>query len=115
MICVSLIFMHQLLERLLGKRGIKDPIDLTAEERIWFDQQQKILSKDELTIGDIKEFCKTMTKVIESKWADLNLDQSKKAELIPYHSIYTTLLGAIDSPKVAREAAELNLTNILNT
>lgn len=107
--------MHQLLERLLGKRGIKDPIELSTEERTWFDQQQLILNKDELSVGDIKQFCKTQIKIIESKWADLNLDQSKKAELIPHHSIYTTLLGAIDSPKVAREAAELQLMNMLNT
>lgn len=105
--------MHQLLEKLLGKRGIKDPIELSTEERVWFDQQQLVLNKDELSVEDIKQFCKTQIKMIEAKWTDLNISQSTKAEWIPHHTIYTTLLVAIDSPKIAREAAELQLIQML--
>ena len=32
------------------------------------DKPIKILSKEELTLEDIKEFCKTQCEIIEGKW-----------------------------------------------
>jgi hypothetical protein len=105
--------MHSLLDKLFTKRGIKDANDLKPEEKVIFDNWRLILDKEELTIADVKEFCKTQVELIENKWHDYNLEQSKKAELIPYHTIYKTLLLAIDSPKSAREALEKQLTEFL--
>jgi hypothetical protein len=105
--------MHSLLDKLFAKRGIKDANDLKPEEKVIFDNWRLILDKEELTIADVKEFCKTQVELIENKWCDYNLEQSKKAELISYHTIYKTLLLAIDSPKSAREALEKQLTEFL--
>lgn len=109
--------MHQLLEKIFKKRGIKSFNDLDNEpnsdgspnERQTFENWNKILSKDELTTADIKEFCSSQISVIEGKWKDLTVSNEKKAELIPYHTVYKALLVAIDAPKVAREQLQKQL------
>lgn len=105
--------MHGLLTKLLRKRGIESIEELDAEEVKTFQEWQAVLSKEELTIKDIKDFCQTQVDMIENKWTDLNLEQTKKAELIPYHTVYKTLLRAIDSPKAIREALEKNLIQLI--
>lgn len=106
--------MKSILHKLLERRGIESIDKLDKEERQTFDDWDKILSKEELTIEDIKQFCKAQIEVIEGKWKDLNVDNSKKAELIPYHTVYKTFLLAIDSPQSARESLEKNLNQLLN-
>lgn len=98
--------MHGLLARLLQRKGINSLEELDKEEKITFDNYQKILSKKELTIEDLKLFLESQVGVIEGKWKDLNLEQSKKAEMIPYHTTYKTILQAIGSPQSEREALE---------
>lgn len=102
----------QLLTKLLHKRGIKGADELTTEERVQWDQWQGVLSKEELTIVDLKEFCKTQIEIIKGKWKDFNSEEKRKAELIPYFTVYDTILAAIDSPKVAREALERQLMQL---
>ena len=104
--------MHPLLQTLLGKRGIETVNELDMDEKAQYDQWEKILSKEELTIEDVKQFCKSQVEVIEGKWKDLNVENTKKAELIPYHTVYKTLLSAIDSPRSARESLEQQLINL---
>lgn len=107
--------LNRLLSKILEKRGIKSVNELTPEEYGTFEQWQAILSKDTLTTEDIKEFCQNNIDVIESKWRDLNIDQSKKAELIPYHTVYKTLLAAIDSPNAERMALENQLNQLIES
>ena len=109
-----------LLEKFLNKRGVKDPEELdntpmpdgSLTERQTFDNWRAILSKDELTLEDIKHFCERQIAVIEGKWADLNIEQARKAEMIPIHTVYKALLLAIDSPRSAREALEQQLEQL---
>ena len=105
--------MHQILEKLLGKRGIKSLDELNKEEQETFEKWQAVLSKEELTTSDIKTFCQVQINMIEAKWSDLNVDKDKKAEWIPYHTVYKLLLTAIDSPRMAREAVEKNLIQLI--
>ena len=105
--------MHNILSKLLAKRGIKDVTELDKEERIQFEVWHGILSKENLTLEDIKNFCQAQIEVIEGKWKDFNIKQSKKAEWIPYHTVYSTLLLAIESPKVAREGLEKQLLELI--
>jgi len=106
--------MHNLISDLFKKRGIKDVTELSEEEKNDFKNWQAILSKEELTIEDIKKFCQTQCDVIKGKWQDYNTRSEEKAELIPYFTVYNTLLAAIDSPKVAREALEKQLVELIN-
>lgn len=105
--------MHKLLEKLFHKRGIKDFNELDQEEKQTFENWQSILSKEELTLSDVKEFCQVQLDVIEGKWKDYNIDNTKKAELIPYHTCYKTLFLAIGSPRSARENLEKTLIQLL--
>lgn len=106
--------MNSLIGKLLQKRGIKDPTKLDEEEKKTFEQWQLILNKEELTTKDITAFIRTQIGIIENKWKDLDISTEKKAELIPYHVVYKTLLAAIESPVYAREALEIQLNQLLN-
>ena len=106
--------MHGLIEKLLNRRGIKNPEELDKEEKQTFESWQLVLNKDELTTKDIVTFCRGQISVIENKWKDLETLNVKKAELIPYHVVYKTLLAAIESPRSAREALETHLNQLLN-
>jgi len=105
--------MPDILNRLLQKRGIKSVDDLDKDEKKQFEEWRATLTKDELSTEDIKDFCRRQIDLIEAKWSNLDLEQIKKAELIPYHTIYSLLLKVIDSPKEARDALEKNLTQLL--
>lgn len=98
--------MKPTLSKLLEKKGIKDVNDLSREEKDTFDRYQKILSKKELTLEDLKKFLETQITIIELKWKDFTVSQSHKAEMIPIHTTYKTILEAIDAPQYEREALE---------
>jgi hypothetical protein len=105
--------MNSLIERLLKKRGIKNPTELQPEEKQTFDHWQSILGKEQLTTDDITAFIRTQIGIIEGKWKDLDVPTSKKADLIPYHVVYKTLLAAIESPTHAKKALEIQLNQLL--
>lgn len=101
-----------ILERLLQKRGITHE-DLSPEEKADFSKWEKVLSKKELSIEDFNHFCQSQVDIIETKWRDLNTEQIKKAELIPYHTVYKTILQIIKSPEAERSNLEAQLNQIL--
>jgi hypothetical protein len=97
---------QSLITKLFEKRGIKDVSELSMEEKSTFDNYQKILSKDKLEVEDLVKFINNQISVIENKWRDMNIDESKKAQLLPYHTVYKAILSAIESPKAEKEALE---------
>ena len=105
--------MHNILTKLLQKRGIESVNELDKDEKQDFESWQAVLNKDELTVEDIKKFCQGQVDVVSNKWADHNIDNDKKAQLIPYFVCYTTLLKAINSPKLARDSLEKNLNQLI--
>lgn len=106
--------MHNSIEKLLHQRGIQSPDQLDPEEKKTFENWQLVLNKSELSTSDIQTFCRSQISVIENKWKDLETPNIKKAELIPYHVVYKTLLAAIESPKAARESLEIHLNQLIN-
>ena len=106
--------MKGLLQKLLQRKGIESLDEMSKDEKIVFQGYEKILSKETLTIEDIKKFLETQTFIIESKWKDYDTTNQKKAELIPYHTCYKTLLSAIDAPLKEKEALEMHLNQIIN-
>ena len=96
--------LHNLLTRLLSKRGIKNVDLLDEDEKKTFEVWQEVLQKEELDVEDIKNFCKMQIEIIENRWRDYTLELSKKSELLPYHTIWKMILSAIESPKVGKEA-----------
>lgn len=105
--------MHSSLTKLFRKKGIESLDTLTEEERDVYNNYEKTLSKEELTIDDLRMFLKQQIDIIESKWSDYTLVQAKKSEFIPYHTVYKTLLRAIDAPQVEKESLEKYLTQLI--
>lgn len=98
--------MHSLIRKLLQKRGIKSVEELSMDERATFDNYTRILNKRELSMDDLKQFVQARIDQIEQKWKDMNIDATRKGELIPYHTVYKTLLQAMNAPQAEREALE---------
>ena len=109
----SRIFMLNILEKLLKHRGIEKEEDLDVEEKADFERWRKILSKQELTIEDIGNFCKTQISIIENRWKDLSLENTKKAELIPYHTVYKIIEQTLTAPQQEREQLEATLNQLI--
>jgi hypothetical protein len=107
-------YMNNFLSKYLKKQGIKNVDEMEPEEQKVFEQWQAVLNKEELTIADFKAFCQSQVDVIEAKWRDLSLANAKKAELIPYHTVYKTLLGVIAGPVAARETLEAHLQQLID-
>ena len=105
--------MTGLLAKLLDKWGIKDVKDLSAEEKATFDNYEKVLSKETLTLEDMGNFLGQQLGIIEGKWRDHNIEQAKKAELLPYHTTYKALKDALTAPQVEREALEQYLNQLI--
>lgn len=103
---------HNLIAKLFKVKGIENADQLNPEEKKIFETWEKILSKETLTTEDISQFCKTQIGIIEGKWADYNVKNETKAELIPYHTVYKSLLSAMDAPQVARESIERQLISL---
>lgn len=106
--------MSNILERFLQKVGVKSSDQLSPEEKVTYENWRKILSKDDLTLKDIKEFCQTQVALIEIKWKDYNLSNEMKAQLIPYHTVYRTLEQVVEAPKQERENLEKQLEQLIN-
>ena len=102
-----------ILSKLLNKKGIKDVSELSAEERIVFDNYERVLSKESLNVEDVKKFLEIQIGSIETKWKDYNYGEDKKAKLLPYHTCYKTLLQAINAPLAEKEALEKYLNQLI--
>lgn len=113
--------MREILAKLLQNRGVKSfdeldsskTLDGSPSEKDTYMAWEQILSKEDVTLKDLEIFCKNQIDVIEGKWKDLNLDNSKKAEFIPYHTVYKTLFTVINAPRSERELLEKHLNNLL--
>lgn len=104
--------MHNLLSKVLYAKGVSDPTELSDEERQQYLTWKEVLNKGELTIEDVKGFCRTQTDIIRQKWSDYNIDEKTKAGLIPYFTVYNSLLAAIESPNQAKVALEKHLEGL---
>ena len=112
--------MHDLLNKWLHKRGFKSPDELSNEpmpdgsptELDVFNEYKAGLAKKDLTLDDLKQYCLAQVSVIESKWADYAVDEARKAQLIPYHTVYKTLVSVIDGPVATRTAMEKQLEQL---
>ncbi len=102
-----------IVDKIFKKRGIKDRTELSKEEQSTLSMYERILSKKELTLADLKEFILGRIAQIEGRWSDQNFDNAKKAELIPQHTVYKTILKALDAPQLEREALERSLLSML--
>lgn len=105
--------MHPILDRLLGKRGIR-PEELTEDEKSSFDKWQGILTQ-EVTVQTIADFCRNQIASIQHKWKDRSLAEHERSRLIEHHVVYSSLVALIESPNAEREALEKDLQMMLES
>jgi len=105
--------MDNALSKVLQSKGIKDESELSEEEKVQFDQWRAILSKDELTMSDVVDFCHSQVDNIEAQFKDLNNSPEKLTRLVLQHSIYKTLVQVIKAPSAERESLERHLTDLI--
>lgn len=113
--------MLEILKNFLRSKGVEsvDKLDNTPNpdgsptELDVFENYRKVLDKEELTVEDIKIFLAQQIGIIESQWKKLDLPQTRKAELIPYHTVYKTLESAISAPLAERAQLENHLTSLI--
>lgn len=86
---------------------------MSVEEKTQFDEWNRVLSKEQLTLEEVKEYCQSQTALIEAKWSDYDIPQEKKNELMPYYTVYKSIHKVIGAPKMAREALEKHLNQLI--
>lgn len=101
-----------ILTEIFKKKGIETIEELEPDERETYQNYQKILSKDSLTLEDIEKFISDQIRIIEGKWRDYTFKDA--SSLIPYHTIYCVLRDVIKSPQVEREQLEKYLRQLHN-
>lgn len=101
--------MNHFLAKVLNKRGVERIEDLSPEEKETFVKWESILSKEQFTTTDVKEFCEREISSIEKVWEK----DGTKADLIPYHVVYKKICEIIVSPRADREQLEKYLTNLI--
>lgn len=99
-----------ILPKIFAKYGVKEVSELEPEEREIYENYQKVLSKEDLTLQDVKLFLENQIRIIEMKWRDFN--GAGKPDLIPYHVIYCVLRDMIAAPQAERERLEQYLIQL---
>ncbi len=105
--------MQNILSSILAKRGIKDKSELTKEERKDFDNWQRILEEEEVTIASLSEFIEGEIVQVQNEFKDLDRTPEKTERLALKLSIYSTIQEVLTSKKNEREALIEYLTTLL--
>lgn len=105
--------MHALLTKLLNKRGLERD-KLSEEEKKWFEEKEKILSGEDITLEKIQKFCEAQIASIEAQFKNIDNDTRKNEKLIIMHNVYSALRNVITAPAVERAALEEYLTKLIN-
>lgn len=106
--------MHDLLQRLLRKKGIEDTSTLDESEKKTFDTWQGVLSEGDMSVDRIRQFCQFQLGNIEGKWKDLDNSDQKNQRLIITHTVYKAILDCIEKPAHERENLEKYLQNLID-
>lgn len=105
--------MHYILEKLLGRRGIKDTTELDDSEKQTYDKWQKILSEGVMTVDKIQEFCRQQLSIIEGKFKDPENTPEKAHRLTIIHTVYKSIIDCIEKPKMEKENLEKYLQSLI--
>lgn len=104
-----------LLSKLLEKRGIQSPDELSKEERDVYEGYRLVLSGEAVNIEQVKDFCRSQIKLIENKFASQPSsikedDPFLKASL----HVYLNILKAIEAPEAERASLEKHLLSLIS-
>lgn len=104
--------MHPLIADLFKKKGIKleEQDDASMAK---FKQWESILTGGEVTIEKLKTFCKVQLDRIENEWGSVDNKTLKNDRLFQQHTVYKTILKAIEAPDQERKQLEAYLQDLI--
>lgn len=106
--------MHTLLQKWMTKRGVTLET-MTSEEKLTFDQWNKTLSNQKVTITSIRDFCDLQKSLIELQFGDLMNPSQKNDRLVLLHTVYSKIIQMTYADKNERESLERYLTQMIDT
>lgn len=101
------------INRLFEKRGITAKKELSKDEKETFERWEAILSRGEITVDTIREFCENQVRRIGGEFKNLENSKDKNERLINQFVVYSTLLATITAPATEKEALEKYLEKLI--
>lgn len=92
-----------MLDKLLGKWGVKSPDQLKPAERETWRKWSEILAKPDVTIPDLKSFLSTELNRANHELHDFANDEKKEIFYKAYATFAENMLTAIGAPQRERE------------
>lgn len=105
--------MNEILKRLFERRGIKNLEELSEDEKRDYDRWQRILSEGEVSVESIRKFCYNQVVLIEGKFKEMDVDEKVTQRRVLLHSVYKSILSAIEAPRQEREQLEKYLNSLI--
>lgn len=102
-----------IMERILEKFGLKYD-DLKSDERDTLDTWMQVLSRNEITTSDIKQYITQMRESVELKIGDVNQNSKEDIFLKARLRNYLLLEAFMTSPDRAKTAIDRMLSGIAN-
>jgi len=101
-----------MIEEILKKFGVKSYGDLTEEERVVFDKWMGVLSKQELTINDVRGYIQSVRDVVEDKLTETTHNKEEDIFLKARLKNYRLLDAFLLSPEKAKEEVNKHISSI---
>lgn len=92
-----------MINKLLEKLNIKSVLDLNDEEKRTFEQWQKVLDKDEVSVKEIKEFIDFQVALTTEQLLSYKNTKDKDIYLKAQLRNYRNLKSFIESPTKNKE------------
>ena|SRR3990167_1786557 len=106
--------MHPLIARLFEKKGINDVRELSPDDQVEFHGWQKVFTQEDVSLEQVKKFCRSQLDAIEGHWSNLDNSNQKNERLIIQHTVYKTLLNLISAPSESKANLERYLQEMID-
>mgnify|MGYP001612767173 CR=1 FL=1 len=101
-----------MINKLLEKLNIKSVLDLNDEEKRTFEQWQKVLDKDEVSVKEIKEFIDFQVALTTEQLLSYKNTKDKDIYLKAQLRNYRNLKSFIESPTKNKEVINQYINNL---
>jgi hypothetical protein len=106
--------MHTKLLEVLAKQGLKEE-QLSPEEKVTFDNWNRVLSNEKITLENVRDFCNQQKTIIESMFGTLDNSSQKNDRLVLMHSIYSKIARVTVADHTERLAVEAQLNLLIDS
>lgn len=104
--------MNTNINDILTKLRIKTILDLTEEERKTYQEWEKVLNKQEVTMQELKEFIEGQMAIATEKFLSYKNTEKKDLFLKAQLRNYKSILAFIQSPAINKEFLENHIKQL---